>query len=133
MCTCYLDSTFIGHARHQDLFKHFILALDLLDLKKLLQVSMDDPNRNWAFFSELCNYQTENDMSKLLSTESCFQNWRAEHRLETQKVFRVLHQILHDSSARQNDYADVTRSSQFPLPFSGTRWIEDEQVVVRAI
>ena len=71
VCTCYLDSTFIGHARHQDRFKHFILALDSLDLKKLLQVSMDDPNMNWVFFSELCNYQTENDMSKLLSTESC--------------------------------------------------------------
>ena len=70
-CTCYLDSTFIGHLQHQGLFEHFISALDLLDLKKLLQVSMDGPNVNWAFFSELCNYQTKNDMSRLLSTGSC--------------------------------------------------------------
>ena len=64
-CTHYLDSTFIGHVRHQDLFEHFISPL--LDLKKLLQVSIDGPNVNWAFFSELCNYQTENNMSRLLS------------------------------------------------------------------
>ena len=31
--TCYLNSTFAGHARHQDLFEHFISALDTLDLK----------------------------------------------------------------------------------------------------
>ena len=66
--TLYLDSTFIGHARHQDLFKRFISALDSLNLKKLPHVSMDVPNVNWAFFSELSNYRTENDMSKLLST-----------------------------------------------------------------
>ena len=68
---CYLDSTFIRHAQHQHLFEHFISALDSLDLKKLQQVSVDGPNVNWAFFSELRNYGTENDMSKLLSTGSC--------------------------------------------------------------
>ena len=66
LCTCYLSSTFIGRARHQDLFKHFISALDSLDLKKLLQVSIDGPNVNWVFFSELCNYCIENDMRKWL-------------------------------------------------------------------
>ena len=52
VCTRYLSSTFIVHARQQDLLGHFISALDLLDLKKLLQVSMDGPNVTWAFFSE---------------------------------------------------------------------------------
>ena len=28
LCTCYLNSMFTGHARHQDLFEHFISALD---------------------------------------------------------------------------------------------------------
>ena len=31
---------------------------------------MDGPNVNWAFSSELRNYQTENYISKLLSTGS---------------------------------------------------------------
>ena len=57
-------------------------------------------------------------MSKLLSTGSC--NLHAIHgafktgeqsTLETQKVLRALHQILHDSPARRNDYAHLTGSS----------------------
>ena len=48
-----------------------------------------------------------------------FQNWRAEQKWETKM-----------SPARQHDYANVTGSSQFPLPFCGTRWIKDEQVAV---
>ena len=71
VCTCYLNLTFLSHTRLRDLFEHSISALDSLDLKKLLQVSLDGPNVNWAYFSELCNYQIENDMSKLLSTRSC--------------------------------------------------------------
>ena len=31
--TCYLNSTFAGHARRQNVFEHFISALDTLDLK----------------------------------------------------------------------------------------------------
>ena len=76
--TSYLGSTFMGHAQyqdlfmgdaqHQDLFEHLISVLDSWDL---LQVSMDGPSVNWAFFSGLRNYRTKNDMSKLLSTGSC--------------------------------------------------------------
>ena len=110
-CTCYLDSTFIGHVRHQDLFEHFISALDSLNLKKRLQVSMDGPNLNWVFFSELCNYQTENDMSRLLSTGSCgifhtgsihgaFKTGEQSTDWKLKIVLGALHQILHDSPAR---------------------------------
>ena len=80
---------------------------------------MNGPNVNWAFFSELCNYQTENDMSKLLSTGSC--SLHAIHgalKTELQSTdsklknfLRALHQILHDLPARRNDYAHVTGSS----------------------
>ena len=44
-----------------------------------------------------------------------------------------MHQILHDTPARRADYVDVTGSATFPLPFYGTRWVEDEKVAVRAI
>ena len=101
VCTRYLYSTFIGHARHQHLFEHFISALDSLDLKKLLQVSTDGPNVNGVFFSELSNYQTENDISKLLSTGSC--GFHAIHEAvktgeqstdwKLKKVLRALHKF----------------------------------------
>ena len=132
VCTRYLDSTFIGHVRHQDLFEDFISATDSLDLKKPPQVSMDGPNVNWAFFSELCNYRTENDMSKLLSTGSCnlfhtgsihgaFKTREQSTDWKLKKVLRALYHILPDSPARRNDYVDMTGSSRFALPFCG-RW-----------
>ena len=144
VCTRYHDSTFIAHVRHRDLFEQSISALDSLDLKKLLQLSMNGSNVNWAFFSELRNYRTKNDMSKLLSTGSCglfhtgsihgaFKTGEQSTDWKLKKVLGTLHQILHDSPARRKDYVDVTWSSRFPLPFCGKRWIEDGQVAVWAI
>ena len=66
MCTRYLDYAFIGHARHQDLYQHFISAMSSLDLRELLQVFMDGPNVNWDFLSELQSYRTENGISTLV-------------------------------------------------------------------
>ena len=104
-------------------------------------MSVDDPNVNWPFFSELPNYRTENDMSKLLSTGSCgllaihgaFKTGQHSTDWKLKKVLRALHQILHNSPARRIDYTDVTGSSRFPLPFCGTQWIEDKQVAVQVI
>ena len=80
---------------------------------------MDGPNVNWAFFSELRNYMTENDISKLLSTGSCglhaihgaFKTEEQNTDWKLKNILRDLHQILHDLPARRNDYADVSGSS----------------------
>ena len=69
--TRHLRSTYVGHARHRDLFEHFNSSLGSLDKSKLLQVAMDGPNVNWLFYKELVNYRAENDMSKLVPTGSC--------------------------------------------------------------
>ena len=44
--TRYLSSQFMGRATAYDIQKHLESALEKLDLKKLLQVSMDGPNTN---------------------------------------------------------------------------------------
>ena len=49
VCTRYLDSTFVGHSRSNDLLEHFLLGLQSLDKAKHIQVSVNDPNVNWAF------------------------------------------------------------------------------------
>ena len=83
-------------------------------------------------------------MSRLLSTRSCgllhtgsihgaFKTGEQRTDWKFKKFLRALHQILHASPARWNDYADVTGSSRFPVPFWDTRWIEDGQVAVWAI
>ena len=97
-----------------------------------------------GLFSELHNYRTENDMSKLLSTGSCglfhtgsihgaFKTGEQSTDWKLKKVLTALHQILPNLPARRNDYVNLSGSSRFPLPFCGTRWIEDGQVAVRAI
>ena len=131
MCTPYLDATFISHAWHQDLPDHF----------RYLQVSMIDGNVNWAFFSYLCNYRTENNTSKLFSTGSwglpaihgAFKTGGQSTDWKPKKVLKALLQVLHHSPVRQSCYADVTGSSRFALPFCGIRWIEYDWVAVRAI
>ena len=83
-------------------------------------------------------------MSKLLSTGSCglfhtgsihgaFKTGEQSTDWKLKKVLRPLHQVLLDLPARQNDDVNLSGSSRFPLPFCGTWWIEDGQVVVRAI
>ena len=99
------------------------------------------PQCELDLFLRISNYRTENDMSKLLSTGSCrlhaicgvLKTGEQNTDWKLKKVLRALHQILHNFSARRNDYADVTGSIRFPLPFCGTWWIEDEQVTVQAV
>ena len=63
---------------------------------------------HWAFFSELHNYRTENDMSKLLLTGSCslhaihetFKTGEQNTDWKLKKVLRALYQILHNLPAR---------------------------------
>ena len=68
VCAWHLNSAFVGHSRSNDLLTHFLLGLQSLDKAKLIEVSMDGPNVNWAFFEGLHNFRNENDMNKLLPT-----------------------------------------------------------------
>ena len=43
------NSSFLGHATHQDLFMHFETAFEDINVTKLVQVSMDGLGVNWLF------------------------------------------------------------------------------------
>ena len=49
----YLGSEFLGHATAVDRLPHFKQWISRLDPKRLLQVSMDGPNVNWKFYTDL--------------------------------------------------------------------------------
>ena len=49
--TRYLTSVFLGHAMAKNLEEKFKEALTALNLKKLVQISMDGPSVNWKFLS----------------------------------------------------------------------------------
>lgn len=43
----------MGHARATDIYETFCKGLEVLELKKLLQIGMDGPNTNWAFMQRI--------------------------------------------------------------------------------
>ena len=49
----YLTSTFLGHARADNLLEKFKEGLQCLSLRKLIQVSMDGPAVNYKFLDNL--------------------------------------------------------------------------------
>ena len=57
----YLTSAFLKRSTAADLLTSFLAALNCLDLKNLIQVSMDGPNVNKKFLTDLRNY-LKNDL-----------------------------------------------------------------------
>lgn len=45
----YFGSAFWGHATASDLLNSFLLVIKDIELKKILQISMDGPNVNFKF------------------------------------------------------------------------------------
>ena len=68
----YLTSEFLGHTQADDLKKKFEEALQDLDMKKMVQVSMDGPNVNWKLYDSLVDDRNENeDYPALIDVGSC--------------------------------------------------------------
>nr|XP_033478456.1 uncharacterized protein LOC117254354 [Epinephelus lanceolatus] len=106
----------------------------------MISISMDGPSVNWKFFDLLQQEQAEEfGGAKLTMVGSCglhtlhnafksgFSVWQLE------KVLKALHTVFHNTPARREDFSTLTKTSVFPLPFCGHRWIENLPVVERAI
>ena len=114
--------------------------MNQLTLRSLVSISMDGPNVNFKFF-ELSQqeYAKLSGGSQLVSVGSCalhtlhnafkseFTTWQLD------KLLRAMHTLFHNVPRRREDYSAVTKSTIFPLPFCGHRWIENLPVVERAI
>ena len=49
----YLTSRFLGHAFTGDLKKEFEEVIQELDIKKMVQVTMDRPSVNWKLYDSI--------------------------------------------------------------------------------
>ena len=67
----YMGSVFMGHGRAVDILEHFMICVADLRLARVLQVSMDGPNVNWAFYDLLQNQMAEEYNCQLLNLGSC--------------------------------------------------------------
>ena len=56
----YLTSLFLGYTTAKDL-KKFEEATEQLDLKKLVQISMDGPNVNWKLLDSIAEDRSSNE------------------------------------------------------------------------
>ena len=60
----YLSSGFLGHTTAKDLKRAFEECTEKLDLKNLIQVSMDGPNVNWKMLDLIVEDRNLNEISK---------------------------------------------------------------------
>ena len=140
--TCrYLTSEFLGHT-HVDDLKKFEEGIKDLEKKKMLQVSMDGPNVNWKLYDSIVEEWNENDdYPDLIDIGSCslhvvhgaFRTGVQKTKWGIDSILQALYNLFPNSPAKREDYTKITGSKVFPLPFSGTRWIEDKKVADRAL
>ena len=137
----YLTSLFLGHTTAKDL-KKFEEATEQLDMKKLLQISMDGPNVNWKLLDTIAEDRSSNEQYPiLLNVGSCslhvvhgaFRNGIKQTNWEIDLLLRSLHSLFNETPARREDYTKITGSRVFPQQFCGHRWLEDKKVAERAL
>jgi hypothetical protein len=146
VATRYLTSAFLGHATADDLLHTFTsaLAAQNLNLKNMIQVSMDGPNVNLKFLRELQvflkNASDPHD-PELLNIGSCSLHvvhgaYKTAHNAcgwQVHIFLRSLYYLFKDFPSRRADYTAATKSSLFPLRFCAIRWVENSSVIRRAL
>ena len=108
----------------------------------MLQVSVDGPNVNWKLYDSIVEEWNENDdYPDLIDIGSCslhvvhgaFRTGVQKTKWGIDSILQALYNLFPNSPAKREDYTKITGSKVFPLPFSGTRWIEDKKVADRAL
>lgn len=142
--TRYVTSVFMGHATADDMLSKMMDCFKINDIDKLkiLQVSMDGPNVNWRFYNLLQQEinETGEDVPTLVNIGSCglhvvhnaFKKGANESQWNVEDVLSSLHWLFVDSSARREDYTEITSNTVFPLKFCKHRWVENVPVALRA-
>lgn len=139
----YIGSQFLGHATANDLLDHFREGTSKLDGSKIIQISMDGPNVNLKFLRDFiaAREALEPNLPFLIDIGSCglhvvhgaFKTGFEATGWKLDVLLKSLHYLFNESPARRADYKIITSSTLFPLPFSGTRWLEDKRVAERAV
>lgn len=126
----YLDSRFIGHSTHQDLFNHFTDAIAKLNNNNIYQISMDGPSVNLKFLEKVQNERRNDEQHELINIGSCglhtihgaFKGGVESSGWNMKQTLHGAYQILHASPARRDDYQTITGSDIFPFNFCVTRY-----------
>ena len=103
---------------------------------------MDGPSVNWKLYENIVKEWSENDdYPGLIDIGSCslhivhgaFRTGVHKTKWGISELLQALYTMFPNSPAKREYYTNITESNVFPLPFCGTRWIEDRKVADRAI
>lgn len=143
--TRYYNSTFLNHANAENLLDAFLGGLKDLNLRKLLQVSMDGPNVNKKFYKLLKAYLADDNSRTLVLLEmgSCglhtthnsfktpFEHKFLLTKWPIKKFLVAAFFLFYNTPSRRGDYIEANSKFadiKFPLRFCSTRWVENADV-----
>ena len=140
--TRYISSAFLGRAIAEDLLKAFKDCFPHADLlKKVCQLGMDGPSVNWKMHRLFMDELAEMSDTKLIDIGSCgihvvhgaMKSGFESSSWGIQKFIHASYYVFRHSPACQAAFTFVTKSSNFPKPFVGVRWLENLLVVEHLI
>lgn len=143
MMTMTYVALFVGHATAEDMVHHFNAGVinSGLNIKNIVQISMDGPNVNWKFYDKIKVNLSEEFHTTPINVGTCgihtvHNSFRAGVVATEWNVSSLLSSLYYhfkDSPARREDFVKVTGSSQLPLKFVSHRWLENVVVSERAL
>ena len=104
-------------------------AKDLLDPKKLCQMSMDGQKVNVKLYEEIVKSREKATFHTLIDIGSCsvhvvhgsLKTGIGKNSWKIMETMKGAFYVLRDTSARREDYTTVTKSTTFPLYFCAAR------------
>lgn len=139
----YLTSVFLEHATSGDLLNGLKIATKGLDLKKLLQISMDGPNVNFKMLTMLKKDLASKDPDgpQLVELGSCglhtvhcaFKNAVHSTKWDVVEFLRSIYNLFKDVPSRRGDFGSLMDNPIFPIKFCPIRWLENASVAERGI
>jgi hypothetical protein len=92
---------------------------------------------NWKLLELIQEKLKVNNCPPLLNIGSCglhtvhnaFKHGCKKSGFEVCSFLKAHHFLFFETSARREDFSEITGSSVFPLPFCGHRWLENIPVV----
>ncbi|CAH3038939.1 unnamed protein product [Pocillopora meandrina] len=112
-----------------------------LNIKNMVQISMDGPNVNWKFYDKIKVNLSEEFHTTPINVGSCgihtvhnsFKAGVVTTEWNVSSILSSLYYHFKDSPARREDFVKVTGSSQLALKFVSHRWLENVVVSERAL
>ena len=108
----FFHSQFLGHASAHNLVEACIESVSVLNVRNIVQISMDGPNVNWSFYNKFENIIQDQCSKTLLPTGSCglhqihnaFRFGSSQSDWNIDSYLSSLYYLFHDSPARRDDY-----------------------------